>query len=169
MPPRPGRAGLGLVRVLEPARYEPGRYLPDTPAFAERLARLDPVARMRLAEDLAGNMRTHVVYAARAGDTATEAEPGAELRVWLRGVEPRALAASVAKAGRVRVTIDGLDMAAPIPRRAAPLIALARPGARLAEMAAGGLSWPRFASEWAPVDRALRGFNLIHYSAGARR
>ena len=32
-----------------------------------------------------------------------------------------------------------------------------------------GEDWMAFSSAWGPVHRALTGFNLLHYSVGARR
>jgi hypothetical protein len=31
------------------------------------------------------------------------------------------------------------------------------------------MDWLAFGAAWAPVHRALTGFNLLHYSEGARR
>ncbi len=53
-------AGLGLVSFVEAVRYDPLRYLPRDAAFAERVKKLDPVARMALAEKLCGNIKMHV-------------------------------------------------------------------------------------------------------------
>ena len=61
------RAGLRTTAWLEPARYDPAHLLPD-PKLRARAAALDPVARMALAEALAGNMSTHVVYCVRAAE-----------------------------------------------------------------------------------------------------
>ena len=46
------RAGLSLVSMLEPARYDPASYLPDS--FAPMIKRLEPLDRMTVAEELAG-------------------------------------------------------------------------------------------------------------------
>jgi hypothetical protein len=35
--------------------------------------------------------------------------------------------------------------------------------------AAARLDWLAFAAAWGPVHRGLTGFNLLHYSQGARR
>ncbi|HUF55243.1 MAG TPA: class I SAM-dependent methyltransferase [Thermohalobaculum sp.] len=165
-----GRAGLAPVRLLEPARYEPERYLPADPAFAERARRLSPAARAGLAEDLAGNMKTHVVYAAPVVSAPRPATAGPDAVAHLRGVAADALAAEVARRGRLRLTLDGLSFTLPLPRPAARLIQSACRGGTLAQAAARlGLDWPSFLCEWAPVERALAGFNLLHYSRGARR
>src|SRR5690606_22795957 len=70
-------AGLELVSFVEPARYEPLRYLPEGEEYARLAAALDPRARMAVAEQLAGNIKTHVAYATRKGRGRAEARPTA--------------------------------------------------------------------------------------------
>ncbi|HSF96380.1 MAG TPA: class I SAM-dependent methyltransferase [Thermohalobaculum sp.] len=163
------RAGLAPAGFLEPARYDPLRYLPAAPEIAERVEALTPVERAALAEQLAGNMKTHVVYAARPG-AATEAGPGRAAAVpHLKDVAPAALARQVAASGGFSLTTDGLSFSVAVPRAAAPLIAAigGRSLGRIAE--AVRLDWLAFGAAWAPVHRALTGFNILHYSEGARR
>ncbi len=163
------RTGLAVVSFLEPARYRPRLYLPPGPEFAERVAPLAPMERAALAEQLAGNMKTHIVYAARPGETGEARPDRADAMPHLRGVAPEALARQVAEAGGFRVGVDGLSHMVPVPKGAAPLIA-GIGGRGLGEIAAAaGLEWPAFGPAWAPVHRALTGFNLLHYSRGARR
>lgn len=163
------RAGLELVSALEPARYDPLRYLPASDEIAARVGALPALDRMALAEELAGNMKTHVAYAARPG-AAAEAGPGRPAAVpHLRGVGAAALARQVAAKGGFRVSSDGLDYQVQIPRSLAPLIA-AIGGSSLGEIAERArLDWLTFGTAWAPVHRGLTGFNLLHYSEGARR
>lgn len=164
------RAGLALVSFVEPARYDPMRYLPADPAFARRVAALDPVARMAVAEQLAGTLKTHVAYAVPRGRAAeAEARPTApDLVPHLARAAPGALAQQVRSRGAVTVTVDGVSFRIDIPRQAAPLIARIDGRRALGEIAAGQ-DWLAFAAAWAPVHRALTGFNLLHYSTGARR
>jgi len=163
------RAGLAPVSFLEPARYDPLRYLPNDPEIAERVAALAPLERVALAEELAGNMKTHVVYAARPGE-AGEAQPGRAGAVpHLRGASPAALARHVAAKGAITVSTDGLSHRIELPRAAAPLIG-AIGGRSLGQIAeAARLDWLAFGAAWGPVHRGLTGFNLLHYSEGARR
>ncbi len=165
-----GRAGLAAASFLEPARYDPLRYLPATPEIASRVAALSPVERAGLAEQLAGNMKTHVVYAARPGETA-EARPDRPDAVpHLKNAAPAALARHVAGRGSLTVRTDGLDYIVELPKAAAPLIARIGGGRSLGQIAgAAGLDWLGFAAAWAPVHRALTGFNVLHYSRSGRR
>jgi len=164
------RAGLAPVSFLEPARYDPLRYLPDDPELLARVKVLEPLERAALAEQLAGNMKTHIVYAARSGEGG-EAQPNRTGAVpHLKGVGAAALARHVAAKGGFSVDTDGLDYAIELPRAAAPLIAAIGGGRSLGEIAtAAGLDWLAFGAAWGPVHRGLTGFNLLHYSQGARR
>jgi hypothetical protein len=115
-------------------------------------------------------MKTHIVYAARPGDCA-EAQPGRPGAVpHLKGVAPSGLARQVAAKGGFSVNTDGMKYTVGIPRASAPLVAAIGGGRTLGGIAAAaGLDWLAFGAAWGPVHRALTGFNLLHYSEGARR
>ncbi|GMG82270.1 hypothetical protein LNKW23_14830 [Paralimibaculum aggregatum] len=165
------RAGLARVSFTEPALYDPARYLPESPEIAERLARLSEPERAQIAEHLAGHIKTHTLYAAPAAGAGERlARPASAAAVpHLRGAAPRALAAQVAKSGGFRLTLNGTGFAVTIPAAAAPLIAAADGRASLGEIAARlGLDWLAFSARWGAVHRGLTGFNLLHYSRGAR-
>ncbi len=57
-------AGLKIASLVEPAAYDPALLLPD-PRLRARVAALDPIGRAAVAEALAGNMATHIVYCVR--------------------------------------------------------------------------------------------------------
>src|SRR5260370_5669254 len=59
-------AGLRVVAFLEPVRSEPATYMSD-PVIARMASSLPLLDRAAFAERLAGNLRTHVFYATRAG------------------------------------------------------------------------------------------------------
>ena len=163
-------AGLELVSFVEPARYDPMRYLPTDAEFARRVAALDAVARMSVAEQLAGTIKTHVAYAVPRGRAAeAEARPTApDLVPHLVRIAPGALAREVRAKGAVTVTPDGVPFRVEIARGAAPLIARID-GRRTLGQIAAGQDWLAFSVAWAPVHRGLTGFNLLHYSTGASR
>ncbi|MGM0586643.1 MAG: class I SAM-dependent methyltransferase [Pseudomonadota bacterium] len=165
------RAGLGLVSFVEALRYDPMRYLPDSDEFRARVKRLSPAERMGLAERLAGNMRMHVGYAAKAGRAEKAmAKPGPEAVPRLNGLEARQLAHTVEKRGAIRVTTSGLEQEVEIPRKAAPLIARIGRGRSCGEIAqAAGMDWFAFAQVFGPAFRALSGLNLLRCSKGLGR
>jgi SAM-dependent methyltransferase len=164
-----GAAGLGLVSVLEPVRYDPARHLPAGPEFAARLKAMTPIARMALAERLVGNIRLHVVYAvkaARAGKAMARMTP--EARPRLLGLTAGALAQEVVKKGRLRVSFSGARYELEMPKAAAPLIARLD-GRSLGQIARESrMDWLAFAQAFGPVWRGLTSANLMHCSSGLK-
>lgn len=164
------RAGLAMVSFVERAKYDPLRVLPDHSDFRERVAALSPPERMALAEQLAGTIKTHIVYAVPEGRTGTiEAGPGRQDAIpHLAGVPADGLARQIARKGTFTAKLDGMEFSQQIPKQAAGLIA-GIDGARSLGDIAGGQDWLAFSQMWGPVHRALTGLNLLHYSRGARR
>ncbi|MFT9257050.1 MAG: class I SAM-dependent methyltransferase [Acetobacter sp.] len=68
------KAGLEASCLMEPARYDPSLFLPD-PRLRARVAELPPHEQAAIAEDLTGNMATHVAYAVRKGCRPTRPDP----------------------------------------------------------------------------------------------
>lgn len=159
------RAGLHFVSFTEPLRYEPKLYLPGP--LAARAETLEAPARAAMAEQLAGNMKVHVFYAAK-----TPVKPAAftlDARPRLNGPPAAALAREVERKGALRVEREGLTHALEIPRGAGPLLALADGRLRLGEIArARKLDWIAFSALWRPAHEALTGFNLLRYSESMR-
>ena len=164
------RAGLGLVSFLEPARYDPLQYLPDSAQIEERVKALPPLQRMSVAEQLSGTIKTHVVYAThKARSEKAMARPTKpDLVPHLSGAPPVALAQTVSKQGGFTADLDGIDYRIEIPKSAAGLIA-GIDGRRTLGDLAQGTDWMAFASAWGPVHRGLSGLNFLHYSAGGKR
>lgn len=159
------RAGLSLTSFTEPLRYEPKLYLPA--ALATRAASMDAPARAALAERLAGNMKVHVFYAAKAPRKPAAMTP--EARPHLAGIAAGALGAEIGRKGALKMEREGLSHTLAIPRGAGPLVAMADGRMRLGEIArARRLDWIAFAALWAPAHEALTGFNLMRYSEGMR-
>ncbi|MEX2520502.1 MAG: class I SAM-dependent methyltransferase [Paracoccaceae bacterium] len=158
-----GRAGLRLSGFIEPLRYDPRLYLPEQ--LHARVADLSADAQAALAENLSGNMKVHVFYAAM--DQKKPAPMSPEARPRLNALPAAALSAEIRRKGALRVVREGLTHSLAIPREAADLIALADGRLRLGEIArARRLDWIAFAARWAPVHHALTGFNLMRYSEG---
>ncbi|MFT8655416.1 MAG: class I SAM-dependent methyltransferase [Acetobacter papayae] len=68
------RAGLEPTCLMEPARYNPALFLPD-PKLRAKLAELPPLEQAAIAEELTGNMATHVAYVVRKGAAPTRPDP----------------------------------------------------------------------------------------------
>jgi hypothetical protein len=94
--------------------------------------------------------------------------PGAVPR--LNGIDPRQLAATVAKRGGFRITVSGLTHEVEIPRNAAPLIGALGGGRSFGTLArAAKLDWFAFTQVFGPAWRALTGVNLLRCSQGLSR
>lgn len=115
-----GEADLQLVRFIEPARYDPTTYIKD-PALLSELADLTPLQRAAAAEELAGNIKTHVCYvSARSGDT-TAAAWRRESVPCLRSLTGPELAKACTRNLSLKAEFDGLPLTFTLPRLA-PLI-----------------------------------------------
>ncbi|MEL6335883.1 MAG: class I SAM-dependent methyltransferase [Pseudomonadota bacterium] len=165
------RAGLAMVAPVELGRYQPARYLASVPEAATRAAALPPIQQMAVAEALAGNIKTHVLYAVPAARApAKPAGPGPEAVPHLRGGAPTAIAQAVQRDGALTITLDGLSLRLEVPRPSAAYLAGADGRRTLGQIAArAGRDWLAFAADWAPAARELAAFGLLHYSRGARR
>ncbi|MDG1972948.1 MAG: class I SAM-dependent methyltransferase [Paracoccaceae bacterium] len=158
-------AGLSLVSFHEPGRYDPRRYLP-VPLWP-RLESLDAITRAGLAERLAGDMKTHCFYAVRKDQARSKTKFTQTARPRLSDLPAAALGRQIEKRGEVKIESNGQKVTIEVPKRAGALIALADGGLQLGQIAQmRGLDWIAFSSLWAPVDEALTGFNLLHYSEG---
>lgn len=158
-------AGLSLVSFHEPGRYDPRRYLP-VPLWP-RLESLDAITRAGLAERLAGDMKTHCFYAVRKDQARSQTKFTQTARPRLGDLPAAALGRQIEKRGEVKIESNGQKVTIEVPKRAGALIALADGGLQLGQIAQmRGLDWIAFSSLWAPVDEALTGFNLLHYSEG---
>ncbi|MEM8760629.1 MAG: class I SAM-dependent methyltransferase [Pseudomonadota bacterium] len=177
-----GRAGLGLAGIVEAARYDPTRYLPGTDAMRARVARLTAPGRRVLAERLVGNIKTHVVYAVPAARAGRAEVPGGTLVAPMPGdlvphltVSSEKLARAVMREGAITLTLDGMAhrvAIAPGGRQAkstAAMLAAVDGRRSLDAILRAGAPNGGDASLWSTAERALRGFNLLHYSQGARR
>ena len=109
-------AGLAIAGFAEPARYDPLSYVAD-PEVRKKLAGLAGVARWTVAENLAGNLRTHVFYAVRQAETAgcTASPDDARLVPIVRDLDAAAVARHLAQGGKMSATIDGFTFRFDLP------------------------------------------------------
>lgn len=157
-------AGLRLAAFIPGWRYDPARLLRDA-ELRERARRLAPIERAALAEELAGDCKTHVFYvvrgAAAADPTAPDAVPS------LRETDPAALAAALRRARRLKLELQGRVERIELPEGAAELIALIDGRRSLRQLHAAlaqrrpGLDWLAFAGLFAEVWAALHPLNLL--------
>jgi len=115
-------AGLRIVSLVEPLRYDPLSYLSD-PKLRPRIEGMDMVQRAALAEAITGNMGVHIAYCVRADApvmTAPWDDPNAI--PCLRELDGAKLAANIPRDGVLRVTFDGLSVPVPLPRLAGAIL-----------------------------------------------
>ncbi len=158
-------AGLELVSFVEPARYAPESYLRD-PDLLARAKKLDAWSRAALAERLAGNIKLHNVYVAKAGAKTKIAGPTSPQAVpVLPGATGRQAAGVIAKQGGLSVTRDGMKISRAISKQAAPLIVGIDGKRSLGAIAqAAKLDWMRFSSVFGPASRAMQELGVLYYS-----
>jgi SAM-dependent methyltransferase len=169
-------AGLAPVAFLEPLRYDPASYLGDAKLLA-RLAGLTWTQRAALAEALAGNMKTHVVYAAPSATAAGRiAQPDRPEAVpLLIEDDGPAMAEAVGRSLSLTANFDGVKRRFVLPRLA-PAI-LARIDGRVSlgaihqalQALDGALDWPAFEAQFDPLYRVLNGLNrlLLRYPSAS--
>ena len=167
-------AGLAPAAFVEPLRYDPATYLRD-PGLLKRLDGLSGHERSALAEILAGNMKTHVVYAApqaEAGNRVAKPE-GPEAVPLLSDTDGPALAEGIRESLSLTTDLGGLKVRFPLPRLTPAILPRIDGKASLGEIHAGlqaldsGLDWPQFKAQFDQLYRVLNGLNrlLIRYPA----
>jgi SAM-dependent methyltransferase len=159
------RAGLEANCLVEPMRYDPATYLPD-PRLRARIEGLSPVERAALAEALTGNMITHVVYCARAGERPPMPDPMREDAVPVaRHMPGEELAKHIRPDHAIAFLFDGLRVPVALPPLAAPILRLVdgkrSVGEIAAALAARGTPAAVFERGWAATYAAMSALNRI--------
>ncbi len=142
-------AGLEIVSFIDPWRYDPDNYLHD-PKLKARLAGLSRLKRESFAELLAGNIKTHICYlvgAGRSAEALAQPSDGAAIPV-MRNDDGPAFARTI-KEDRVVFRIEGIEIALPVPRMAAPILSRIDGGRSLGELQ--GLLASEFGARAAPA------------------
>lgn len=116
--------GMRPVNFVDPARYEPSVYLKDA-ALVDRMRGMPWLERCAFAELLAGNIKTHIVYAVRAdNDANTLAAPDSPACVpVLRDGEGSELAAQFKPGMSLAINADGVKISLALPPLAREILA----------------------------------------------
>ena len=153
------RAGLTDIRPALPALYDPAPFTGDAPLPE------DALARMALAERLRGDIKTHVLYLARAGEAAPPPDPADPALIPHLKAPAESLARAVRKDGRVTVTLASERRAVPVDRAAAALIAGIDGRRPLSVLSRSlGMDPVAFSAVWRPLWRGLEPFGLLQAS-----
>jgi len=118
------QGGMRPVNFVDPARYEPSVYLNDR-ALVDRLKPLNWLQRCAFAELLAGNMKTHIVYAVHGDNqTNTLAVPDSfDVIPVMRDDDGPALAGQIKPGMSLNVDMEGVKLSLPLPEQAATILA----------------------------------------------
>ncbi|MGH6882785.1 MAG: class I SAM-dependent methyltransferase [Hypericibacter sp.] len=143
-------AGLAPTALIEPWRYDPASYLADQKLLAP-LNALDRWQRAAAAELLAGNLKTHIVYAVpkgRATMAVADAEDVTAVPVLKEGngVE---LARGLRPGGKLTVKADGYEARFATSAGAGPILAAIDGRRSIAQIAA--LLAEQNPKRWTPV------------------
>ncbi|MBV8537796.1 MAG: methyltransferase [Alphaproteobacteria bacterium] len=108
------QAGLRLVSFVPPARYEPASYLSDA-ALLRRLDGTSMLERAAFAENLAGNIKSHVFYVVRSTNPVAAPQPGRDT-VPVYSEAGMATTARAFKPGdTLKASVDGWTAKLPLP------------------------------------------------------
>lgn len=153
-------AGLAYAGSPEPMLYDPAPLLPV--AVPEHLGQVEV---MQLAEDLRGTFKAHVVYARLNGQVVAPPKGRRDAVPHLHGVGAAPLAAHIARMGQLIVDLAGEAFTLNLPSDASGLIAAIDGRRSLADIqAAAGQDTEAFNAHWTPVEDALCGAGMMHYS-----
>jgi hypothetical protein len=166
--------GLEIAAFIEPWRYDPASYLTNA-GLLHRLAGLDAIARAGFAEQLAGNLKRHIVYLVRAGRARSAvARPDDPAMIPVLRAGSEGLAAALQDRKSLKVAIDGLELRFNVPPHAADILALVDGQRTIAQIheAIGGKvdalrSWNAFKPAFDRVYHTFNNLNRLFLLRGA--
>ena len=159
-------AGLEIAAFIEPWRYDPASYLTN-PGLLHRLEGLDAIQRAGFAEQLAGNLKRHIVYLVRRGRARTSvARPDDGTMVPVLRPGSGELATSLRGRNNLKVAIDGIDVRLQIPPHAADILAVIdgkRTIAEIHRLVAGRIDTLKSREAFKPAfERVYSTFNKLN-------
>ncbi|MDG6094090.1 class I SAM-dependent methyltransferase [Acetobacter sp. AN02] len=160
-----GGAGLEISCLMEPARYDPSLFLPD-PRLRTRLGELSPVERAAVAEELTGNMATHVAYVVRSGERISPPDPLDDASVpVMREIPGIELARQMTPDHRLMFEFGTLVVPVPLPPQTRGLLPLIDGERTVGELAAAlegrGVGRSQFDRVWGEAFSALESLNRV--------
>ncbi len=160
-----GEAGLAVCAWMEPMRYDPATYLAD-PRLRTLAEALDPIARAALAENLCGNISTHVVYCRRAAEPVVQADPfAADAVPIVREMPASEMAAAILPDGVLPMLFDGLRVPVPLPKLGSAILRLVdgtrSVGAIEAELVGRGLEAMTVRRAWRETWERMNALNRV--------
>jgi len=168
-----GSAGLAISGLIEPWRYDPASYLSDG-TLLKRIASLDRLRRAAVAELLAGNLKTHIVYAVKSGraEAAVARTDDPQMVPVLRESDGAELARNLKPGGTLTARAQGLEARFALPRLAGPILARIDGRRTLQQIHAAlitdgmPLEWAAFMAEFDRLFAAFNGANKMFVRHG---
>ncbi len=151
--------GLQITCLVEPMRYDPAVLLPDA-RLRSRVAELDWLGRAALAEALAGNMPTHIVYCMRQGAEVPARDHRDPCAIPVARETPMAEFATRIRGGVLTAQFDALSIPVPMPALA-PAILRRIDGLRSVAEIADPFPARAFDQAWNEVFTALNAMNRL--------
>ncbi len=152
---------------MEPTAYDPAILLPD-PRLRARLAALDKLTRAAVAEALAGNMSTHIVYCVRAETSLPQADHRDPACIPVARETPMAsFADRIRPDGTLPAQFNALTVQIPLPRLAAAILRRVD-GIRTLAQIAEPFPAAQFDAAWDATYRALEGMNRLLLRPGGK-
>ena len=162
-------AGLEVASFIEPVRYRAETYLND-PKLRGRIEALDWKANAELAESLAGNMKTHVVYAVPTGrrQDSVARPDNATLKPVLHRMDGEAFARTFRPGRVIDAEYDGIKVSLALPPLTGALLpridgrtSLTDLHGQLSRIRREGLPWETFRRQFQQIYALLNGINRM--------
>lgn len=163
--------GLELVSFSQPGLYALDHVLPK--GFDKsRLDHLNSFEIMGLVEKLRGSIKTHIFYAAKAGQAGNRIAGSSNMQAvpHLKGMNPAAVAQHVAKKGKLKINLGSETVNQVIQKSSSKIISAIDGRRNLNEIAAkSGVDGFAFQVSWNALHQALEPWGLLLYSEIFRR
>ncbi len=156
------KAGMELQNFTQPAMYRLDGIVPSGFIHPDGLSRVDE---MQLAEELRGNMKTHVGYAVKAGATVRFDPTNPALIPHFIGEDPKKVETFILQRGGFPVAINGQKIGLGIAPRAARLLGIIDGVSSVGKLQqVSGLEMPMFNTAWTKLSDLLCSYGLLLYS-----
>ncbi|MBM3536290.1 MAG: methyltransferase [Alphaproteobacteria bacterium] len=167
-------AALRLVAFVPEARYRPESYVSDA-ALLKRIERLSPIERAALAENIVGNLKSHVFYAVKRANPVTPPAPDRpDLVPVYCELDPAELGAKLKPAGVLTASFEGWQSKLPLPPLAPAIAGLIDGKRNLGQVHAAlrerraDLAWDEFAAQFRVFYAAFNGIARLMLRAPSR-
>ncbi|MDD3446590.1 MAG: methyltransferase, partial [Zavarzinia sp.] len=152
--------GLGLVTLVDPARYRPETYLID-PQLRRIAEALEPRARAMVAERLAGNIATHTAYVVHPGHEALPPDPlDPDAIPMFSRTDAEEMIEALGRDRVLKLGVDGLSYRFPLPQSAPAILRQIDGRSTVADIAARARV-TGFERAWPQIFAVLNGISRL--------